>query len=118
MMLLYGFIREEAADPRARWVAAEELVERGLLRRERFGPSPMFLWLAFLTALLVTLGVASTVGPMAAVVFAAGVVALGAYAVRRRGRRERDSEPVYIGPHGERLRCAPEPDAGAGSDPG
>lgn len=103
-MVLYDFVREESADPDARHAAAEVLVRRGLLRRERRGPSPMFIWLAALTAVIVVAGAASTVGPGAAAAFGAGALGLGLFALRRRG--ETQAEPVYIGPHGERIRLA------------
>jgi hypothetical protein len=111
MMLLYAFVGDEAADPRARRGAAEVLVDAGLLRRERSGPSLMFMWLAAMTAVVVTAGAASTLGPAGAVVFATGAVVLGAYVLRRRRRREGESELVYLGAHGERLRLVREPDA-------
>lgn len=116
-MLLYDFVREDAAAPDARRTAAEALVRLGLLRRERSGPSLMFMWLAAMTGLVVTLGAASIVGPVGAVVVAAVAVALGVLALRRRA--DRGLEPVYIGPEGERIHIARDTGAaGAGGSAG
>ena len=49
VMPLYDVVQNEIADPALRHASAEALVTLGLLRRERTGPSPMFLWLAGLT---------------------------------------------------------------------
>ena len=104
-MLLYDFVRAETSDPSARHVAAEALVGRGLLRRERSGPPLPFVWLAGLTAVVVVIGAASIAGPLAAVVVAAVAVALGVYEIRRRdGGKEED---VYLGPQGERIQIRP-----------
>jgi hypothetical protein len=115
-MLLYDFVGEDAGAPDARRTAAEALVRLGLLRRERSGPSPMFMWLAAMTALVVVLGAASTVGPVGAAVVAAIAVALGALALRR--RTDRGPAQVYIGPEGERIHIARESAAGAGGSAG
>ena len=104
-MLLYEYVRTETADPDARHVAAEVLVGRGLLRRERSGPSLMFVWMAGLTAVVVVIGAASIAGPVAAIVLAAVAVALGVYEVRRRDRG--GVEDVYLGPQGERIHLRP-----------
>ena len=102
MMLLYDFVGTETAHSDARHVAAEALVARGLLRRERSGPSPAFVWMAGLAAVVVVIGAASIAGPVAAIVLAAVVVALGVYEVRRRDGGK--VEDVYLGPQGERIR--------------
>ena len=73
----------------------------GLLRRERTGPSRMFLWLAGLTGVVVAVGAASILGPWAILLFLAGAGALALYAVRELGRRGADG--AYVGPHGERI---------------
>ena len=105
MMLLYEFVLEETSEPGARRLAAEDLVGRGLLRRERSGPSLTFVWMAGLTAVVVVVGAASIAGPVAAIVLAAVAVALGVYEVRRRDGGE--SEDVYLGPQGERIHIPP-----------
>lgn len=101
MMLLYDFVREETPEPGARRLAAEDLVGRGLLRRERSGPSLTFVWMAGLTAVIMVIGAASIAGPVAAVALAAVAVIVGVYAVRRRDVGE--GEGVYLGPQGERI---------------
>jgi hypothetical protein len=104
MMLLYEFVLEETSEPGARRLAAEDLVRRGLLRRERSGASPTFVWLAMLTAAIMVIGAASIAGPVAAIALAAVAVALGVYAVRRRDGGE--GEGVYLGPQGERIHIS------------
>lgn len=121
MMLLYEFVLEETSEPGARRLAAEDLVGRGLLRRERSGVSPTFVWLAMLTVVIMVIGAASIAGPVAAIVLAAVAVALGVYEVRRRDGGE--SEDVYLGPQGERIhlparsRVGPDPHGDSGPWP-
>jgi hypothetical protein len=98
---LHELARDEAADPEARHTAAEALARAGAYRRERHGLSPMFVWMAALTAVVVVLGAATIAGPVAALIVAAAVVALGVYKVRRRGGGE--GGDVYLGPQGERI---------------
>jgi uncharacterized membrane protein YgcG len=112
MMLLYDFVREEAAAPEARRTAAEALVRLGLLRREPRGPSLMFLWLAAMTTVVVVIGAASIVGPAGAVVVAVLAVALGVVALRRRA--DRGPADVYIGPEGERISVGRDMGAAGG----
>jgi len=98
---LHELARDEAADPEARHTAAEALARAGAYRRERHGLSPMFVWMAALTAVVVVIGAATIAGPVAALIVAAAVVALGVYEVRRRGGGE--GGDVYLGPQGERI---------------
>ena len=101
VMPLYDVVTNEIADPAVRRAAAEALLKFGLLRRERTGPSPMFLWLAGLTGVVVAVGAASSLGPWAILLFLAGAGALALYAMRQLGRR--GAEDAYVGPHGERI---------------
>jgi hypothetical protein len=112
-MPLYDMVRNEIADPAVRRAAAEALMKFGLLRRERTGPSPMFLWLAGLTAVVVAVGAASSLGPWAILLFLAGAGVLALYAMRQLGKR--GGEDAYVGPHGERIevpRATGRPGAG------
>ena len=106
-MELHELVRDETGDPAARGTAAEALTRAGAYRRERHGPSPMFMWMTALTAAVVVIGAASIAGPLAAVIVAAVVVALGVYEVRRRTGGE--AEEVYLGPQGERIHLPPRP---------
>ena len=101
VMPLYDLVQNESADPAVRRASAEALVTLGLLRRERTGPSAMFLWLAGLTGVVVAVGAASSLGPWAILLFLAGAGALAVYAVRQLGRR--GGEDAYVGPHGDRI---------------
>jgi Flp pilus assembly protein TadB len=102
MMSLYELVQDETADPAARHVAAEALVRAGLLRRDRTGPSPMFIWLVGLTLVIIAVGAAQSVGAWAVLVFVAGAGALALFALRRRGPR---GDPQgYVGPKGEAIR--------------
>ena len=117
VMPLYDVVQNEIADPAVRRASAEALVTFGLLRRERTGPSPMFLWLAGLTGVVVAVGAASSLGPLAILVFLAGAGALALYAMRQFGRR--GAEDAYVGPHGERIEvpgAAGRPGAAGGGD--
>jgi Flp pilus assembly protein TadB len=107
-MSLYELVQDEAEDPAARRAAAEALVRAGLLRRERAGPSPMFIWLASLTLVIVAVGAAQSVGAWAVAVFVAGA---GALAVALVVLRRRGEENVYIGPTGERIHLGGSPAA-------
>jgi Flp pilus assembly protein TadB len=100
MMSLYELVQDETADPAGRHAAAEALVRSGLLRRQRTGPSPMFIWLAGMTLVIVAAGAVSSLGAWAVLVFVVG--ALGLYALRRMGRR--GAEGLYVGPKGEAIR--------------
>ena len=88
-------------------MAAEALTRAGAYRREPHGTSPMFLWMAGLTAVVVVIGAGSIIGPLAAVIVAAVVVGLGVYELRRRGGGE--VEDVYLGPQGERINLSNGP---------
>jgi hypothetical protein len=103
VMPLYELVQNEAADRMTRWAAAEALVKFGLLRRDRGGPSTLFMWLAGMTLVIVAVGASSTLGPVAILLFVAGAGALGAYYLRQIGQR-RGVEDAYVGPHGERIR--------------
>jgi Flp pilus assembly protein TadB len=102
MMSLYELVQDETADPAVRRTAAEALVRVGLLRRDRTGPSPMFMWLAGLTLVVVAVGAAQSVGAWAVLVFVAGAGALALFALRR--RRPRGDDQGYVGPKGEAIR--------------
>jgi Flp pilus assembly protein TadB len=118
VMPLYDMVQNEIADPAVRRASAEALVKFGLLRRERTGPSPMFLWLAGLTGVVVAVGAASILGPWAILLFLAGAGALALYAMRQLGRR--GAEDASVGPHGERIEVpgAGRPGAAAGANGG
>ena len=113
VMPLYEFARNELADPVARRAAAEALVKLGLLRRERTGPSAMFMWLAGMTLVVVAVGAASILGPAAIAVFVVGAGALGVYALRQLGSRS-DVRDTYVGPHGEQIRVGSSEATAAG----
>jgi hypothetical protein len=103
MFPLYELVRDEAADPGLRRLAAEALVTFGLLRRERQGPSPFFGWLLGLVLVVGSVAAAESLGAWALLLFGAGAGALGFYAYRHLGRRQGPDE-VYVGPYGERVR--------------
>ena len=111
VMPLYEVVQNEAADPGVRRAAADALVTFGLLRRERVGPSRIFMWLVGIVLLLVAIAAASSIGPLAIILFAAGVAALVYYSVRAM-RQERGAGD-YIGPDGAAIH-APLDDIAAG----
>ena len=74
----------------------------------------MFLWLAGMTLVIVSVAAASTIGPAAIAVFAGGTAALVAFA-RRAARKGQGTSDVYIGPHGEEIRV---PSSRHGDEPG
>jgi HEAT repeats len=100
---MYELVQDETADPGVRHVAAEALVTLGLLRRERTGPSPVFLWLLGMLLVVGSVAAADSLGAWAILVFVAGAGALGIYAFRQLGQR-RGLDDVYVGPYGERVR--------------
>jgi Flp pilus assembly protein TadB len=100
-MALYELVGKETADPAARRAAAEALVRIGLLRRDRTGPSPMFMWLAAMTLVIVAVGSAQSLGAWAVLVFVAGAGALILFVLRR--RRPRGDDQGYVGPKGETI---------------
>jgi hypothetical protein len=102
---MYDLVQDESADPGVRHVAAEALVTLGLLRRERRGPSPVFLWLLGMLLVVGSVAAADSLGAWAILVFVAGAGALGVYAFRQLGQR-RGLDDVYVGPYGERLRLS------------
>jgi hypothetical protein len=113
VMPLYEFVLNDLADEGARRAAAEALVKLGLLRPERTGPSAMFIWLAGMTLVVVAVGAASILGPVAIAVFVVGAGALGLYAVRQLGSRS-EVRDTYVGPNGERIRVGSSETTAAG----
>jgi HEAT repeats len=99
---MYELVQDEATDPWLRRVAAEALVTFGVLRRERKGASPFFLWLLGLLLVVGSVAAAESLGAWALLLFGAGAGALGYYAYRQLGRRQGLDE-VYVGPYGERF---------------
>jgi hypothetical protein len=103
MFPLYELVQDEAADPWLRRIAADALVTFGVLRQERQGVSPYFLWLLGLLLVVASLAAADTLGVWAIFFFGFGLAALGYYAWRQLGKRE-GLDDVYVGPYGERIR--------------
>ena len=103
---MYEVVQDERVDPPTRYAVAEALVRLGLLRRQRVGPTRMFLWLLGATLAIVSAAAASTIGVVGAIaLFAAGAATLVGY-YRRVSRQERDSR-TYIGPDGATIRVRP-----------
>ena len=103
VMPLYELMQNQLADPFVRRNAAEALVTLGLLRRPGSGVSRIFLWMAGLTLVIVSVGAAQTIGAAAVAVFLAGAAALAAYAIRE-FRKGQGTSDIYIGPNGEEIR--------------